>query len=82
MSEHKTIKININASDKEIEAAIEKAVAYELENGYMSALNVEFVHEEEKKVTKKANLTSADGSTDIITRISTYISNYDLLTTF
>jgi hypothetical protein len=66
MSEHKTIKININASDKEIEEAIEKAVAYELENGYMSALNVEFVHEEEEKVAKKANLTSADGSTAAI----------------
>ncbi len=66
MSEHKTIKININASDKEIESAIEKAVAYELENGYMSALNVEFVHEEEEKVAKKTNLASADGSTGII----------------
>lgn len=53
--EHKTIRININATEQEIEAAIESAVAYELENGQMSALNVEFVHGESEGV----NITSA-----------------------
>jgi hypothetical protein len=53
--EHKTIRININATEQEIEAAIEAAVAYELENGQMSALNVEFVHGESEGV----NITSA-----------------------
>lgn len=56
---HKTIRININATDKEIEEAIEAAVAYELENGQMSALNVEFVHGEPEGV----NLTSAGSFT-------------------
>ena len=56
MSEYKTIKININATDKEIEAAVEAAVAYELDNGGMSALNVEFVHEEENLTSAGSNL--------------------------
>ncbi len=56
---HKTIRININATDKEIEEAIESAVAYELENGQMSALNVEFVHGESEGV----NLTSSGSFT-------------------
>ena len=56
MSEYKTIKININATDKEIEAAVEAAVAYELDNGGMSALNVEFVHEEDNLTSAGSNL--------------------------